>query len=436
MPPSGALAPPPGRVHGRSQAAAALANRDFRLLFASRSVSLIGDGAFLVALAWQVYTIDGSPAALAVLGVAMTTPLVLLLAFGGIVSDRCDRRRVMMRADLARAALLAALFALSATGSLRIWMMACLIACYGAAQAFFDPASDAVLPEILPAQQLGPANAIEQIVRPMALRLIGPAVGGLALSVAGPGTVFLADAASFLVSAGALRSMTPVVTAAAGAPDTQAASLSRDLREGFGYVRGHVWLWGTFACAGIAYLLFMGPVEVLVPYVVKHILRGSGLQLGLVLGAGGAGSVLCAVCMLGGRLPGRPLAFTYGVWAAATLAVAGYGVAERIWQLMLAALVFGVLETAGAVVWATVKQRAVPVALLGRVSSFDWLISAGLLPLSFALTSPASALLGARETLVLAGVVGAAVTAAGLMLPGMMRAERELVTAVLAGAGG
>jgi DHA3 family tetracycline resistance protein-like MFS transporter len=91
---------------------------------------------------------------------------------------------------------------------------------------------------------------------------------------------------------------------------------------------------------------------------------------------------------------------------------------------MLACLVFNVLETAGTIVWATLKQQHVPAELLGRVSSLDWLISIGLLPLSFALTAPAVALLGARTTLVAAGVIGAAVTASALLLPGMLDLDR------------
>ena len=76
-----------------------LANRDFRLLFAGRSVSLLGDGAFLVALAWQAYTLSNAPTALSLLGISMTVPLIALLLFGGVVSDRYDRRRVMLLAD-------------------------------------------------------------------------------------------------------------------------------------------------------------------------------------------------------------------------------------------------------------------------------------------------------------------------------------------------
>src|SRR5271163_450244 len=74
--------------------------RDFRRLFTARSISLLGDGAFLVALAWEAYTISNTPAALSLIGVAMTVPLVVLLLFGGVVSDRYDRRRVMLCADV------------------------------------------------------------------------------------------------------------------------------------------------------------------------------------------------------------------------------------------------------------------------------------------------------------------------------------------------
>jgi len=106
------------------------------------------------------------------------------------------------------------------------------------------------------------------------------------------------------------------------------------------------------------------------------------------------------------------------------LAVAGYGLANSVWVLMLASLAFNGLETAGTIVWATVKQRHVPSALLGRVSSLDWLISIGLLPVSFALTGPVSSAIGIQTTLVAAGLIGAAVTLGGLLLPGMRDLER------------
>lgn len=102
----------------------------------------------------------------------------------------------------------------------------------------------------------------------------------------------------------------------------------------------------------------------------------------------------------------------------------GYGLSGALWQLMLAALAFNALETAGTIVWATMKQQHVPRAMLGRVSSLDWLISIGLLPLSFALTGPVAGAIGTRGTLVAAGVVGAVVTSAAFFAPGMRDIER------------
>jgi MFS family permease len=184
-----------------------LANRDFRLLFTGRCVSLLGDGVFLVALAWQAYTISNAPSALSLLGIAMTVPLIALLLFGGVVSDRHSRRRVMLIADLLRALLLMLMAALAASGTLRLWQMMVIVAIYGSAQAFFDPASDAILPELVQDSQLGQANALEQVVRPLALRLAGPAVGGVLIGVLGLDAAFLVDAATFMVSAATLWSM-------------------------------------------------------------------------------------------------------------------------------------------------------------------------------------------------------------------------------------
>jgi DHA3 family tetracycline resistance protein-like MFS transporter len=95
---------------------------------------------------------------------------------------------------------------------------------------------------------------------------------------------------------------------------------------------------------------------------------------------------------------------------------------------MAASFAFNALETVGTIIWATLKQREVPTAMLGRVSSLDWLISIGLLPLSFALTGPVAAAAGAQTTLVAAGTAGAAVTLAALFLPGMRDVERAPAT--------
>jgi MFS family permease len=411
----------PGHGGGisRVRLLAPLRHREFRLLWSGMCVSLLGDGVFLVAMAWQVYALSNAPSALAFVGVAMTVPTIVFLLVGGVVSDRLDRRRIMLAADVTRGLAVGAMAVLSLTGALALWHVAALVAVYGAGQAFFSPAFDAIVPEVLPADELPQANALDQFVRPIALRLAGPAIGGVVIEALGSGTAFALNAASFAVSAGALLAMVPRPRVVA----ETSASMVDDVRVGLRYIRGHVWLWATFASAAIAYLLFMGPAEVLLPYIIKNELHGSAADLGIVFAAGGVGSVGCAVVLGQRGLPRRDITFMYVAWTLATVAVAGYGLATAVWQLMLASLAFNALETAGTIVWATVKQRHVPTALLGRVSSLDWLISIGLLPLSFALTGPVSGAIGAQSTLIAAGVLGGVVTFAALLLPGMRDVE-------------
>jgi MFS family permease len=395
-----------------------LRHRDFRLLWLGMAVSLIGDGIFLVAVAWESYVLWNSPAALSIVGIGMTVPTVAFLLIGGVVSDRRDRRRVMACADGLRALAVAGVAALALAHVLRFWELVVLVAVYGVGTAFFTPAFDAIVPDLLPSDELPRANSLDQFVRPIALRLVGPVIGG-ALVAIGPGVAFAVDAASFGASLAAVLLMR---TVAAHLLEEHVSPVVA-LKEGLRFVRGRVWLWGTLASAAIAYLLFLGPTEVLLPYVVKNELHASARTLGLVLAAGGVGAVAAAIWMGHREHPRRDVTVMYAAWTIATLAIAGYGLATASWQLMAACLVFNGLEAAGTIVWATIKQRHVPGSMLGRVSSLDWLISIGLLPLSFALTAPVAAAVGVRATLVGAAVLGAIVTGAALFLPGMRAIE-------------
>jgi MFS family permease len=395
-----------------------LRHRDFRVLWAGMAVSLLGDGIFLIAVAWETYTLWNAPAALSVVGIGMTVPTVLFLLVGGVLSDRHDRRRLMVGADVLRAAVVAILAALVFAEALRLWELVALVALYGVGTAFFTPAFEAIVPDLLPAQDLAAANSLDQFVRPIALRLAGPLLGGW-LVAAGAGLAFTVDAISFCVSAVAVLAMRSTRRAPAEGPVSHLGAI----REGLGFIRRRVWLWGTLVAAAATYLVFLGPSEVLLPFLVKNELHASAGTLGLVFAAGGVGAVGAAIWMGHHGHPRRDVTVMYGTWTLATLAIAGYGLATAAWQLMLACLIFNALETAGTIVWATVKQRHVPSAMLGRVSSLDWLISIGLLPVSFALTAPVAAVLGARSTLIGAGVVGAAITLGALFLPGMRAIE-------------
>jgi DHA3 family tetracycline resistance protein-like MFS transporter len=351
----------------------------------------------------------------------MTVPTVVCLLPAGVISDRFDRRSVMLGADVVRLVAIAALAILAITHALRLWELVFLVALYGVGTAFFTPAFEAMVPTLLPAEDLAAANSLDQFVRPIAGRLAGPALGGALVAGVGAGTAFAVDAVSF---GGSL--LTLLALAAPGRPRDETESSLSALREGLGFVRQRVWLWGTLASAAVAYLLFLGPTEVLLPYLVKNSLHGSGFDLGLVFAAGGIGAIFASVLMAQRGHPGSDVTYMYICWTVATLAVAGYGLATASWQLMVASLLFNALETAGTIVWATIKQRHVPSSLLGRVSSLDWLVSIGLVPLSFALTAPVAAAVGVRATLVGAAALGGAITLGALFLPGMRDIEGEI----------
>jgi MFS family permease len=398
-----------------------LRHRDFRLLWIGMATSLIGDGVLLVALAWQVYTLAGAPAAMSAVGFALSLPQVATLLLGGVVSDRFDRRRVMLATDIARSACLVVLAALTITGTVALWHIIVLVACSGAASGFFGPAFDAIVPELVPEEDLVAANALDQFVRPAALQIAGPTIGGLLIATFGTGWAFGLDALTFAVSAACLilmrRRQPDAADDATGAPTRE--SVWSELREGLRYVRGSVWLWGTFLAATFTYLLFIGPTEVLLPFMVKNELGGSASDLGLVLASGGLGAIAAALVVGQVGVPKRYMPFIYVSWTLATLAVSGYGLASASWQLAAACALVNGLEAAGTIAWATAKQRLVPAHLLGRVSSVDWFVSIALVPISYALAAPVASVIGVRQTLIGAGLLGAAVTFAFLYLPGM-----------------
>jgi MFS family permease len=404
---------------GRGDLLSPLKHRDFRILWTGMTISLIGDGIFLIAIAWESYSLWNAPAALSIVGIGMTIPTIAFLLVGGVVSDRHDRRIVMAWADGLRAVAVALLAVLVLMNVLRFWELVALVAVYGVGTAFFMPAFEAILPELLPRPDLPAANALDQFVRPIAMRLVGPVAGG-ALVAASAGVAFAIDAASFAACLVAVL----VMPRRAGRPVEIHSSNIAAFKEGLRFVRQRVWLWGTLLSAAIAYLVFLGPAEVLLPFLVKNELHASAGTLGRVLAAGGVGAVGGAAFMGRRGHPRRDVTVMYATWTIATLAIAGYGIANAAWQLMLVCLVFNALEAAGTIVWATIKQHHVPGSMLGRVSSLDWLISIGLLPLSFALTAPVAAAFGARATLVGAAALGGAVTLSAYFLPGMRAIER------------
>ena len=324
---------------------------------------------------------------------------MLALLGGGILSDRVDRQLILLGADAVRFAAIGVVAALELVGQARMWHLVAISVIYGFGAGIAAPAFDAIVPDLVPKADLEQANALEQFIRPAMVRLAGPAVGGLLIAGVGVGWGLALDAASFLVSAICIVLMREAIQADRSVPTLDDWSLLADARAGARYVASQVWLWGTFASAAVAYLMVIGPTEVLLPYIVRETMHGSAADFGIILAAGGVGALVAAATMSAVGLPRRQLTFMYVSWGTAAIAVAGYGLAQSRWQLMVICLIINALEAAGTVAWATTKQRLIPTELLGRASSLDWFISIAGLPLSFALTAPVAALIGVRTTL-------------------------------------
>lgn len=380
-----------------------LRERDFALLWAGMTISLLGDGVFLVATAWQVYDLSGSPAALSLVGLSWSTGFVGCLLLGGVAADRTDRRRVMIAADAARALCVAAMGVLAVTGAVHIWHLAVLGLVYGCAEGFFTPSFTSLVPQIVPGPVLVQANSLQQVARPLAEQLAGPAVGGALVGLTGPGAAFLVDAASFGVAIGCVAAIRPRAL-----PEREIHPRRRDeLREGWAFVRTQPWLWATILAALISVLCFVGPLEVLLPYVVRHDLGAGAGAYGVILALAGVGQVCTGIVVAQLGLPRRALRLMYVAWGCATLPLVGYALGTAVWQLAAMAVVVGVGMAIGDVVWGTLMQTRVPPHLMGRVSSLDWMVSLALTPVSFALCGPIAALVGVDATLIGAGLLSA-----------------------------
>lgn len=392
-------------------------------------VSLLGDGFFLVAIALQVYAIDPRPVAMSMVGIAWTGSALLCLLVGGWASDHYARRRIMIAADLVRAAAIGTLGLLSIAGVLQLWHMLVLGAVFGGANAFFNPASTAVVPDLLPAEDLPRANAFLGVAKPAMIRLAGPATGGLLVAATGPGSAFLFDAGTFVVSAALLVAMRSANTPAHESDARSLAQTRRDVVEGMRFVRSHAWCWAWLVGAAASLLLYYGPLEVLLPYVLAVELgfgeAGAATRLALIFSAGGLGSILVSILVGQKNLPRRFMTWMYIAEAAGIAAIAVYGLTPLLWPMVAASFFLNGMFAFTEIGWLTTLQRLVPGRLLGRVSSLDWLTSIGLMPLSFALAGPVAQVVGARLTLVVAGAAGSIVLLALLIVPGARDPEKQ-----------
>ncbi len=394
--------------------------RDFALLFAGTGTSLFGDGVYTVTIAWQVYELSNAPTALSVVGLAWTLPMVLFLLVGGVLGDRIDRRRLLIASDVIRAVAVGGMAALALTGAIELWHVVALVVLYGTGQALFAPSFQAIVPEVVPHEQLVQANSLQQLFEPLAFRLAGPALGGIVIGALGTGAAFLIDTLTYGVSIACVAAMRPLPRAT----PADEPSMRAQVREGFEFVRSQTWLWATLSAAAITLLLWIGPLEVLLPYVVKNDYGVGAESLGLIFAAIGAGAIGSALVIGQRGLGRRRVLWMYIGWGGSTLGLAGYGIVNEVWQAMVIAFAAGVGEGIGNITWVTLMHNYVPDRLLGRVSSLDWMVSIGLVPVSFALAGPMAEWIGVEVTMIGASILASVAFLAFLAVPGVRDPER------------
>jgi MFS family permease len=398
------------------RSSAPLREREFRLLFAGRTVSLVGTAITPVALAFAVLDLTGSKTDLGLILAAREVPLVVFLLVGGIWADRLPRNRVMVGANVVSGLTQAAVAALLITGNAEIWHLAALSALNGAAGAFFFPASAGVVPQTVPAPLLQQANALLALAINSAM-IGGAAVAGFLVAAFGSGWAIAVDAGSFFLAASFVALMR--LPASGG----ESANFMHDLAAGWREFRSRTWLWVIVLQFSFLLMVCTGAVSVLGPVVADEELGGPKAWGGILTGE--------AIGFLAGGLLGfrfRPRRML----VAATVAILAFPLLPLALSFPLAlpaivalGFVAGVGSEVFGVLWHTTMQQEIPPDKLSRVYSYDALGSIALVPIGYAIAGPIADAIGTRATLWGAAAIGIAVTLPVLAVRDVQRLERR-----------
>jgi predicted MFS family arabinose efflux permease len=402
---------------------AALRERRFRLLFAGRAVSDLGDKLVPVALAFAVLELDHSASALGLVFAARMIPMVVLVLVGGVWADRLPRNVVMLTADGVRAVTQALVAVLLLTGRAEVWHLMVLMALYGAAQAFFDPASTGLVPQTVSRERLQQANGLLQLSRSTA-NVVGPALGGVLVATVGAGWAFAVDSVTFVVSAAFLA----LLRLERETRDARTRFVA-DLVEGWREFASRTWVWASVAHFAFFHLLVLAPFWVLTPIVAKEELGGAGAYA-TILSAMGIGSILGGLLALRVE-PRRPLAVAFAIILFEVPLYLALAAVAPVVLIAAFALVGSVAMNFASTLWLTVLQTNVPERALSRVSSYDWLGSLVFLPAGYVLAGPAAEAFGIAETLVFAACWSVASTLVLLSLDSIRGVRRTRTKSAL-----
>ena len=368
-------------IRGLFADTAPLANAPFRRLWRANIITVIGAQLTVVAVPAQIYAITGDSGYVGLTGLFGLVPLVVFGLWGGALADHFDRR-LLLQVTTVGLIVTSGLFWLQAALDLRnVWVMLGLFALQ---QAFFgvnQPTRSAVLPRLLPVEQLPAANSLNMTVM-MAGAIAGPMVGGALIPVVGYSWLYLIDTLTLFATLSAVWRLPGLpVENRVGSPGL------RSVVDGFAYLRGHPILLTSFVVDLVA--MIFGMPRALAPEVA-HVSFGGpiegGTEFAWLMAAIPIGSVLGGV--FSGWLPrvtrqGRAVVLCILVWGAA---IAGLGAAVALagrWQLpmLVAAVSFlvvgGAADMASAAFRQSMLQAAADDAVRGRLQGVFIVVVAG-----------------------------------------------------------
>ena len=367
-----------------------LAFRDFRLLLAERLLAPASVGFSMVGVSFAVLRITNSATDLSYVLAAQIAPALVFALIGGVAADRFRPQRVIVAANLLMALGEGTFGVLVLTGRPPLWAMIGLEALTGTGMALFYPASQALLPRVVPLGLLQEASAISRLVMNTG-QMSGAAAAGLLVAAIGPGWALLLCGAGM---AGTVPMLLSIRAAAigSGAAERTASSLFRELREGWSEFRSHTWLWVIVAQFCVVLMAWYGAFSVLGPVVARDHLGGPAAW-GAITAADALGLIAGGVVSL--RVtPRRPMLFV--VLTGGTIAISPLSLAMvlPLPAVCLASFGLGVFIEMMMVQWTVALARNIPPDKLARVSSYDVLGSVMAMPAGALIAGPLGAAIG------------------------------------------
>ncbi len=375
--------------------AAPLREKNFRWYFASRFVNTLGNMMAGVALAFAVLDITDSATALGWVLAAHTIPMVLFLLWGGVIADRLPRALVLQVSNVASGVTQATIALLVITGTAEIWMIVVLSVVHGLVSAMSFPAMASLLPQLVPRDQLQPANALMSLMRG-GLTILGPTVSALLVVTVGPGWGLFVDALTWFASAALLLGVRIPPPEASGT-----TGMLADLREGWDFFRSVTWLWVVVLAFGFLNAIQVGALFTLGPAVAKETIGEQGW--GLVLSAESAGLLLMTIVML--RVPlQRPLLLGMLGISLLGLPMILLGAHPELALLMVAMFIAGAGTEVFSMGWNLAMQENIEDSMLSRAYSYDALGSFVAMPIGQLAYGPLGAAFGYQDVLVVSGI--------------------------------